>query len=72
MIDGYNNSKHRSIGLKPNDVNEKNEHLVRKTLNPKIKKKHTKEFSKPGDSVRILAKKLNFKKAMNRRIAMVF
>ena len=30
LVDGYNDSKHRSTGFKPNDVNTSNERVVMK------------------------------------------
>ena len=64
LIDGYNDSKHSSIGFKPDEVNKRNEHLVRRILYPKIKKKkvHTKAFFKVGDTVRLKTKKTTFQK----------
>ena len=64
LVDGYNDSKHSSTGFKPNEVNKRNEHLVRRILFPKIKKKkiHTKPVFKVGDTVRIARKKSAFQK----------
>ena len=64
LVSGYNNSKHRSTGFKPNDVNASNEREIRKKLFPKIKKKklHTKSYFQIGDSVRITRKKSVFQK----------
>ena len=64
LIDGYNNSKHRSIGMTPNQVTKRNEHIVRKTLYPKIKKKsiHKTAYFSIGDTVRITRKKVTFQK----------
>ena len=66
LIDGYNNSKHRSLGgVRPVDVKKSNENLIRKILFPKIKKKkqHTKAIYKIGDTVRIAMKRRPFQKA---------
>jgi L-rhamnose mutarotase len=64
LIHGYNESKHRSIGFAPNDVNESNESMVRKNLFPEVKKqkKHQKAHFKVGDTVRITRKKNLFEK----------
>lgn len=64
LINGYNNTKHTSIGYAPNEVNTSNENKVRKKLFPKIKKErqHTKAVFKIGDSVRITRQKSVFQK----------
>ena len=64
LIDGYNNTKHRSIGFATNEVNRSNEAIVRKKLFPKIvkQKKYKKSFFKIGDTVRITRKKGIFEK----------
>ena len=64
LIDGYNESKHRSIKHAPNDVTSANEILIRKILFPKVKKKKkfTKIRFKVGDSVRITRQKRTFQK----------
>ena len=64
LVDGYNESKHRSIQHAPNDVTAANEALVRKILFPKVKKKKkfTKKHFKVGDSVRITRLKRTFQK----------
>ena len=36
LVDGYNDSKHRSIGMSPNEVNHGNENIVRKMLYPRV------------------------------------
>lgn len=41
LVSDYNNTKHRTIGMRPNDVNEKNQHLIAMRLN-KVKKNITK------------------------------
>ena len=64
LVDGYNDSKHSSTEFKPNEVNKRNEHLVRRILYPKIDKKkiYTKPVFKVGDTVRIARKKSTFQK----------
>ena len=64
LVNGYNDTRHRSTGFKPNDVNASNERVVRKKLFPKIKKTklHTKPYFQIGDSVRITRKKSVFQK----------
>ena len=64
LVDGYNNTKHRSIQHAPNDVTTANEAKVRKILFPKVKKKKkfTKKYFKVGDSVRITRMKRTFQK----------
>ena len=64
LVDGYNNSKHRSIGMAPNKVTKRNERIVRKTLYPTIikKAKYKTAYFKIGDSVRITRKKTTFQK----------
>ena len=37
LVRGYNNSKHRSIGMKPTDVQKRHEHVLRMKLYPKKK-----------------------------------
>ena len=74
LVDGYNDSKHSSTEFKPNEVNKRNEHLVRKILFPKIvkKKSHTKPVFKVGDTVRIARKNPLFKKDTNKLLVMKF
>ena len=65
LIDGYNSSKHRSIGnFTPNSVNKSNEKLIRRILYPPIKRKqiNAKPIFNVGDSVRIVMKKETFQK----------
>ena len=64
LVNGYNNTKHSSTKFAPNDVNDNNEHIVRKNLYPKIKKelKHIIEHFKEGQTVRISTKKSIFQK----------
>ena len=64
LVDGYNDSVHSSTSFKPNDVNKRNEHLVRRILYPKIikEKKYTKPAFKVGDTVRLAGKKAAFQK----------
>ena len=65
LIKGYNNTKHRSIGMTPNQVNSENENIVKKKLYPAIiKKKYlVKPVFKVGDSVRLKSQKSIFQKA---------
>jgi transposase InsO family protein len=67
LIDGYNNSKHRSTSFAPNDVTSAVENVVRKKLYPKIKKEkeHSKPKFKVGDTVRITRKKGIFEKGFD-------
>jgi len=53
LLDGYNNSYHRSIGMAPNEVNELNIQLVRNKLRSKQIKDSLKTKLIPGDTVRI-------------------
>ena len=55
LVDSYNNTYHRSIGMAPNEITSKNEGLVRSRLYPEKKYdvKKTKWRFKVGDSVRI-------------------
>ena len=65
---------HSSIGFKPNDVNKRNEHLVRRLLYPKIvkEKRYSKAAFKLGDTVRLAGKKAAFQKGMNKLTVMRF
>lgn len=64
VINAYNATKHSSIGFAPNDVNKRNEKLVRRILYPPIikERKHVKPAYKLNDSVRIAMKKRTFQK----------
>ena len=64
LIDGYNKTEHSSTTFAPNEVNKRNENLVRMILFPKVKKTkaHSKPAFKVGDSVRITRKKSIFQK----------
>ena len=64
LVNGYNESMYSSIGFKPNDVNKRNEHLVRKILYPKIlkEKKYTKPAFRIADTIRLARKKAAFQK----------
>jgi len=55
LVDSYNNTYHRSIGMAPNEVTSKNEGLIRSQLYPEKKydAKKTKWRFKVGDTVRI-------------------
>ena len=61
LIHGYNNSIHRSIGMKPVEVNSSNETQVRARLFPPEPPKKRPQL-KVGDSVRITRKKSAFQK----------
>ena len=65
LISNYNNKYHRTIGMKPVDVNKSNEKLVferiKKNTKPPIDKKPPQQF-KEGDSVRISKYKQIFAK----------
>ena len=61
LIHGYNNSIHRSIGMKPVEVNSSNETQVRAKLFPPEPPKKRPQL-KVGDSVRITRKKSAFQK----------
>jgi L-rhamnose mutarotase len=64
LIDGYNNTKHGSTSMAPNNVTQANEKKVRAKLFPKIKKlkEHSTPVFKVGDTVRITRKKGMFEK----------
>ena len=62
LVDGYNNSYHRSIGMSPNEVNKRNEATVRKRLFPPIIRSLKSPKFKVGDAVRINRKKHIFQK----------
>ena len=62
LVEGYNNSKHRSIGMTPNEVNHENEDVVRKMLYPKVQKRLQRNHLKLNQSVRITRKKGIFQK----------
>lgn len=65
LVNGYNNTKHRSIGMAPNEVTKNNEQKVRLKLYPPIHKKP--QYALPvyniGDTVRIYSKKGAFEKS---------
>ena len=69
LINGYNQSKHSSISMAPNDVTPANENKVRKILFPKVEKlkEHSKPVFKVGDTVRITRKKGVFEKGYEMR-----
>ena len=62
LVKGYNNSKHRSIGMAPNQVNLSNEADVRETLFPSIPQVQQKQRYNVNDTVRITRKKGPFEK----------
>jgi len=61
IVHGYNNSKHTTIKMKPSEVNEDNENIVRNTLY-KPPTKVVKPKLKKGDAVRITKEKGVFHK----------
>ena len=61
LIESYNNTYHRSIKMKPINVNEENEKKVHKTLLP-INRMKAKSKYKIGDYVRLSRKKRMFSK----------
>ena len=61
LVAGYNNTKHRSIGMRPIDVSVKDEHVIRKKLYPKIAVRKKYKYS-IGDFVRISKARRTFKK----------
>ncbi len=63
LVDAYNNSYHRSIKMKPTQVNERNQHVVRENLYGN-EKRHSRQFKfKIGDQVRVSKAKLRFEKS---------
>ena len=62
LIDSYNSTYHRSIGMPPDQVTAANESLVRARLYPVNKPKIFKWKYKPGDLVRIAKQKMAFAK----------
>ena len=64
LVNGYNETPHRSTKFAPNNVTSQNENVVRKNLYPKIKKEkqHSRQLFNIGDSVRITKKKNIFQK----------
>ena len=62
LVAGYNNSKHRSIGMTPNQVNLGNEIDVRDKLFPPTAQRRQKQKFRIGDTVRITRKKGVFEK----------
>lgn len=61
LVDGYNNSRHRSIKMCPNEVNNENEAVVRATLYPTIPTRKPPKL-KMNDLVRITRIKSVFQK----------
>lgn len=62
VVDKYNKSVHRTIGLKPKDVNKNNEKLVLTNILNNRKIKYFKPKFKVGDAVRISRIKKDFTK----------
>ena len=61
FVDSYNNTYHRSIGMRPSEVNPENADAVRKKLFKKESRKSKRVF-RIGDYVRLSLKKRMFKK----------
>lgn len=61
IVKSYNNTKHRTIGMKPNDVKQKHVKSILKRIN-KVKRPEKKPRFQVGDSVRISKAKRVFKK----------
>jgi len=53
LVDSYNATRHRSIGMSPNEVNADNEELVRSRLYPSKSSKKLRWRYNVGDTVRI-------------------
>ena len=63
IISSYNASYHRSIKMRPNDVNEENQHIVLKNLYPPRRGKTRSKYGfKVGDHVRISSYRMIFRK----------
>ena len=63
LIDSYNNTHHRSIGIRPSEVDAKNEAAIGAKLFPdKLESKRVKPNFKLGDYVRISKNKRMFEK----------
>ena len=62
LLDGYNGSRHRSIGMAPRDVTDKNEGAVWSKLYGKRLKQCPRPKLKVGDRVRLSKKHRPFKK----------
>ena len=62
LIHSYNNTLHRSIGMKPSEVDATNEERVRKKLYPLKSKKKPKWKYLVGDKVRISMQRMPFRK----------
>ena len=61
LVRGYNNSKHRSIGMKPIDVRKRHEHVLRMKLYPKKKVQKNYKYN-VGDLVRVSKTRRTFRK----------
>ena len=62
VVHSYNNSVHSTTGLKPSEVNEKNEVRLLHKLNKKLKKQKGKPKFKVGDFTRLKFRKNPFMK----------
>eukprot|EP00116_Pleurobrachia_bachei_P011796 sb/3472058/ len=65
LVAGYNDTYHRSIKMKPNEVNKNNEEEVRENLFPPLPTRSPPKL-KEDDSVRITKKKNIFEKGYER------
>ena len=63
LVDGYNKTQHRSIGMAPNDVTEQNESQVWQRLYVKKVRGRARPRLKVGQKVRLSQKHRPFKKA---------
>jgi len=62
LVDSYNNTFHRSIGMAPNEVNPTNEHIVWDNLYKNYMNNVDTPKYKIGDRVRISTQRLNYEK----------
>ena len=62
LVDGYNNSKHRSIKMKPIDVRSNHEITLRRRLYPKLSRKNEKYKFDINDLVRITKSRQTFQR----------
>jgi len=72
IVKNYNNSKHRSIGMSPNQVNSQNFHLIRRKLYPQKLKAKKRVLLPVGTLVRLNRKKSKFEKNTWQNTAEVF
>ena len=62
LVQSYNSTYHRSIGMRPVEVNQKNSDIVRRNLFPKTWMRKKKPALQIGDYVRISRRKRTFQK----------